>query len=171
MRYTPTIILALAAVLPITTPAQSAQEEPEYRMKAETPRTGTNIPHNLLSSRLPYNKTYDQLTNEDKHLLRSLYQHMGPDDEPPFPLRGYKTIYKALSDIQRKMLVQGELEIAVTVDAKGEGTSVKIYASPDPEMTRIVATLMMLEKYKPAVCSGKPCEQDFHFKVNFRVQY
>ncbi|KQV79767.1 hypothetical protein ASD15_17180 [Massilia sp. Root351] len=138
-------------------------------MKADAPRTGTNILHDLIVSPLPYNKTYAQLSPDDKRMLRGLYEHMGPDDEPPFPLRGYKTIFKALSEIQGKMLVVGELDIAVMVDANGEGSSVTIYKAPDPEIARVVATLMMLEKYKPALCSGKPCEQAFPLRAHFSV--
>jgi hypothetical protein len=173
MRFTPilTLALALAAFLPLSALAQPADQKPEYKLKSDTPHTGTHLRHNLAVSRLPYDKTYTQLSDEDKHMLRSLYENMGPDDEPPFPLRGYKAIFKALSVIQQKMLVSGKLDIAVIVDANGEGTSVKIYSSPDPEIARVVATLMMIEKYKPAMCSGQPCEQEFPLKVNFTLTH
>ena len=168
MRFAPLLHLA-AAVLPLSASAQPAEEGPVYKLKADSPRIGTNILHNLIVSRLPYDKTYAQLSADDKRMLRGLYEHMGPDDEPPFPLRGYKTIFKALSEIQGKMLVVGELDIAVMVDANGEGSSVTIYKAPDPEIARVVATLMMLEKYKPALCSGKPCEQAFPLRAHFSV--
>jgi len=171
MRVTPIFILALAAFLPTCASAQSADQEPEYKLKSDNPRTGTHLRHDVAISRLPYDKTYAQLSDEDKRMLRALYENMGPDDEPPFPVRGYKTIFKALSEIQSKMLVTGMLDIAVIVDANGEGSSVKIYSSPDPEMARVVATLMMIEKYKPALCSGQPCEQEFPLKVNFTLKY
>lgn len=169
MRFVPILNLALAAALPLSALAQPAQEKPLYKLKAEAPHTGTSILHDLAIANFPYDKPYAKLSADDRQMLRALYEHMGPDDEPPFPLRGYKTIFKALSEIQRNMLITGELDIAITVDANGDGTSVTIYKTPDADMARMVATLMMIEKYKPALCSGKPCAQAFPFRAHFTV--
>jgi hypothetical protein len=171
MRFVPTLIMALTAALPLSASAQSTEEKPVYKMKADEPHVGTHLKRDEAISRIPYDKTYAQLSDEDKRILRAVYEHMGPDDEPPFPIRGYKTIFKALSKIQDKLRVQGLLDIAVTVDAEGVGTSVTIYASPDPEMTRVVAALMMLEKYKPALCGGKPCVQEFPLRAKFTMSH
>jgi hypothetical protein len=170
MRLAPTLILALTAALPLSASAEWAEEKPVYRMKADEPHVGTYIKRDAAIFRIPYDKPYAELSDEDKRTLRAVYEHMGPDDEPPFPIRGYKTIFKALSEVQAKLLVKGMLDIAVTIDAEGNGTGVNIYASPDPEMTRVVATLMMLEKYKPALCGGKPCAQEFPLCVNFTLR-
>ncbi|CAN7217612.1 energy transducer TonB [Pseudoduganella sp. LjRoot289] len=171
MRYTPILILALAAAMSQSASAQAPDGKPVYRMKAEEAHVGTNIKRDAAVFRLPYDKPYAQLSAEDKAIVRGVYERMGPDDEPPFPLRGYKTIFKALSTVQGKLQAQGELDIAVIVDPQGNGTGVKVYKSPDPEMTKVVATLMMLEKYKPALCSGQPCEQEFPLRVSFTLEH
>lgn len=171
MRTIPALLAVLLAALPLYAPAQSTDDRPVYKLKSEDPRTGTSIRHDLAISGLPYNKTYAQLSEEDKLILRSVYENLDPDDEPPFPVRGYKTLFKAMNTVQRKLMERGDLVIVVRVDAEGNGTGVKVYKSPDPELTQVVATLMLLEKYKPALCHGKPCAMEFPLHVVFTVEH
>ncbi len=173
MQTNPVLMFVLAAALsmPIPASAQASDDRPVYKLKSEDPYTGTSIRHDLTVSTLPYNKTYAQLSEEDKLQLRSVYENMGPGDEPPFPLRGYKTLFKAMHTVQRKLMEKGDLVIVVNVDAEGNGTGVKVYKSPDPELTQVVSTLMILEKYKPALCKGQPCAMDFPLHLTFTVKY
>jgi hypothetical protein len=39
-----------------------------------------------------------------------------------------------------------------------------------PKMTKAMASVLMLEKYKPAVCGGSPCQMQFPFRMNFHVE-
>lgn len=165
MRITPAIILALGALLSL--PAQSETPTLPYRMKAAAPELGSNIKRDGITSRLPYDKTYAELSEKDKAVVRSVYPDMKADDEPPFPARGFKQIYKTIMEITDKRPVEGHLDIAILVDENGNGKSVKVYASPDAEVTKIVAMMMMQEKYKPALCNGQSCVQEFPFEMRF----
>ncbi|WP_157201476.1 energy transducer TonB [Massilia sp. Root418] len=170
MRICPVLILALASAVPLAAAAQTGEPAPRHTLKESEPPTGSSIKRNISSGRFPYDKAYADLSDADKALLRANYEDMGPDDEPPFPLRGYKAVFKALYEIQRKLAITGVIDIGIMVDAEGKGTSVKVYRSPDPELTRIVAALMIVEQYKPALCHGQPCTQEFPFKVRFERQ-
>ena len=167
MRVTSTLIAVLSAAFHLSAPAQPAAEQPQS--KADDQPVGSRIKHNEAISRIPYSKAYAQLSEKEKRELRDVYEHMGPGDEPPYPIDGYRYIFQAFAKAQNKLLVEGMLDIAVTVDAEGNGTGVTVYATPDPEMAKAVAMLMMLEKYKPALCGGKPCTQQFPLQVKFSV--
>lgn len=167
MRIHPALILASACTLPLHASAQASEAAPRYTLKESEPRTGSSIKRNFSSSSIPYNKAYADLSDAEKAMLRAHYENMAPDDEPPFPLRGYKTLFRALHAVQERLAVPGVIDLGVMVDEQGKGTSVKVYASPDPELTRMVASLLLAERYKPALCHGQPCSQEFPFKVNF----
>ena len=47
-------------------------------------------------------------------------------------------------------------------------TAVSVFESPDPEITRVAASVLMLSKFKPAVCAGRPCAMQFPLEVNLR---
>jgi hypothetical protein len=143
----------------------------EYRMKESDARTGTLLKRDAARVTLPPDKTYPELSEADKARLRSLYEQMGPEDEPPFPARGYGPLMRAMSTVQRKLHIEGMVDIGVIVGLDGRASQVKVYGSPDPQLTTVVANVLMLEKYKPALCRGTPCVQEFPFKANFTLTH
>lgn len=58
------------------------------------------------------------------------------------------------------------MTFAVDVDADGEATAVKVLLAADPQLTRTIASVLLLTKYKPAVCSGKPCAMAYPFRIS-----
>lgn len=73
-----------------------------------------------------------------------------------------------MSLVQRKHQVQGPLTMFVSIDSSGSATSVAVLRSPDPQATKDVAALLMLEEYTPGICKGVPCAMEFPFRVTFR---
>jgi hypothetical protein len=95
------------------------------------------------------------------------YESIAPGDEPPFPLDGLKpVVWKG----QAKLLGTGELFLIATVEANGVVAQVKAIGSPSPEMTKFASTVLLLTKFKPAVCAGRPCKMDFPLWYSFRVE-
>lgn len=164
---------ALAAVMAACCTAAAAQEDaPEavYRIKDET-HLGSNIPRTIVTSSIvPINLRYAQLSDQHKAALRSQYEAMAPDDEPPFPADGLKPLYDALWRVHHKLLVRGELSLIATVMPDGSVSQVQALRSPDPELTRGAAALLMATPFKPAVCHGQPCRMDFPLKMRFTVK-
>jgi len=37
-------------------------------------------------------------------------------------------------------------------------------------MTKFESSVLLLTKFKPAVCAGKPCKMQFPFRFKFRVE-
>ncbi len=142
----------------------------KYSMKEDDPALGTNIRRPIVTGGgLPFNKTYAELTPDEKQVLSLQYPALEEGDEPPFPLHGLKTVYRGLSALAGKLRAEGHLVLYVKVDAEGKAKSVSVVASPSTEMTDYAAALVMVEKYKTAVCGGKPCEMPFKFSLNMTL--
>lgn len=164
-------LVLLAAVVTPAAQADEALPPPQYSIRQSVPDTGTRIPRKLVQgSAIPLNRSYSQLTEEEQQLVKSQYEAMRPLDEPPFPQGGLRPIHEAIAEIQRRLLVQGKLSLLAEVDAQGVAVNVSVYESPDPELTRGAASVLMLTKFKPAVCRGEPCKMSFPLRVTFQVE-
>lgn len=161
------IIPAIGAVLALSTLLAQAQE---YSVKADDPQTGSNLRRSTARINFPPDKTYAELPEADKARLRAVYENMGPDDEPPYPARGYGKLMRSISSAQNSVQIEGMVEMGVIVGADGRADSVKVYQSPDPKTTQVIASVLMLEKYKPALCNAKPCTQEFPFAIRFSLE-
>jgi hypothetical protein len=137
-----------------------------YSTKETT--TGSFIPRLVTTGiSVPIDKSYAQLTVEEQRRVKSLYQSMGDGDVPPYPLHGQREIIEAAQKLQNSLRVTGVLALAVTINAKGEPINVEMLRSPDKKMTKVMAEVLMLQKYSPASCKGVPCQMQYPFRINF----
>src|SRR5262249_53934677 len=138
-------------------PPMSATARGPTRIYADsTAETGTILKQELKwTSRIPLDKTYEQLTPGQIKDLRALYSRLGPNDEPPFPLEGMTPIYNALKKGQHLVQARGELNMVVTVDSQGQAVKVEDMGGVHSlEITELAQQVLLLTKYKPAKCSG-----------------
>jgi len=167
------LTLSLLALLLLDGASQAVEpnaDAEKFSLKAEGP-TSSKIRWNAIQgSRLPFDKPYADLTEDQKRLVRSQYEPMLDGDEPPYPIRGLGPVYKAIGTAQQKLFAEGHIILVVDVDSLGNATSVTAYGDPDPRMTKFLTRLVLLEKYKPAICQGKPCSMQFPFDINFSVR-
>jgi hypothetical protein len=119
---------------------------------------------------VPLNRRYQELSAEEQALVKSQYEGMAADDEPPFPAYGLAPIYRAIADAQDRLLVRGPLTLFVNVDAEGVAQSVSVIASPDPQMSKAAAWALMRHRYKPARCEGRPCAMAYPFRMELDVK-
>jgi len=165
--------LAAAAIVSVPCSAARAADElppPIYAVKQDVPSTGTNIPRKVVtSSEIPINRRYGELTHAEQDIIKSRYEAMMPLDEPPYPADGLLPLFNAVRKVQDAVLAQGELSMFVEVDAQGQATSVSVMKSPDSKLTQAVASVLMLTKYKPALCRGQPCSMGYPFRMTFSV--
>jgi hypothetical protein len=153
--------------------AQAAGELPPpiFAIKQDVPSIGSNIPRKVAtSSDIPLNRRYGELMPAEQDLVKSRYEAMLPLDEPPYPIDGLLPLFNAIRKVQDAVLAQGELTMFVDVDAQGQATSVSVMKSPDPKLTQVVASVLMLTKYKPALCRGQPCSMGYPFRMTFSVE-
>lgn len=165
---------AAAVLLGILLHAHALAEEPraQHGIKEDEPRTGTLLRRDsVLPFSIPINRTYAQLSADDRAKLHDWWEGIREGDEPPFPEAGLKPILDAMRKAQARLLVNGELFLIAKVDAHGDVVSVDALGSPSAEMTQFAASVMFLTKFKPAVCSGRPCRMDFPLRYKFEVTH
>lgn len=62
----------------------------------------------------------------------------------------------------------GLLSLQVMVGSDGKATSVKVLATPAPDLGQAAVRIMMGETYTPGTCAGKPCAMMYPTKYHFR---
>jgi hypothetical protein len=163
------ILPALIAVFSGQALAQATP--PVFSIKESEPRLGSLIKRNSAwATTIPLNRRYGELTQEQKVAFHANYEQIADGDEPPFPVDGLRPIVDALTKAQGKLLVKGDLRLLVDVDANGDAVSVSAVGSPSPEMTKVAASVLLLTKYKPAVCAGQACKMQYPFSLSFRLE-
>ena len=167
-------LLAAFAFTAAAGSAGAADELPpaRYDLKQQAASTGTHLTRKVVSgSAIPINRRYADLMPDEQRLVKSHYEPMLPFDEPPFPANGLQPIFEAVRGIQHNLLASGELTMFVEIDANGDAVSVSVLKSPDPKLTQALAGVLMLTKYKPAICAGAPCKMGYPFRMKFTVEH
>ena len=146
------------------------QRAPTRTYSSSTQSTGTIIRKGIRwESRIPLNKTYAQLTPAQKEILHAQYENIAPGDEPPFPEKGIKPIFNAISNAQHILQARGELNMTVTVGPDGNAIQVEDFSNVhNAQMREALQNALMLTKYKPAVCNGAPCTMQFKFTQSLK---
>jgi hypothetical protein len=155
-------------------PAPMPGSGPVRLTNEATSTTGTIIKRDLeWSSKIPLNKTYDQFTDTEKAEFHALYESMPPGDEPPFPAEGMRPVFNSIRKGQQIVRARGKLNMVVNVDATGKAVDVLdlggVGGANALEMTRFAGSVLLMTKFKPAVCAGKPCKSQFPFILDLRM--
>jgi hypothetical protein len=116
---------------------------------------------------LPLGKTFAQLSEDERALLRDQYELLRDSDEPPFPAQGLDGIVGELAVVQARAGLKGEMYAVVAVDARGQAQSVS-YLRPLPaEVQDEVREILLRAPFKPARCGAKACKMEFPLRVDF----
>ena len=159
------------APIPETAPRSATALGSTRNITESSQDTGTIIKKDIRwDSKIPLDKTYGELTPEQKTELHAMYEKLAPGDEPPFPADGIKPIFSAIKKAQRILQARGELNMAVTVGPDGKATQVEDLGGVyNIQMTEIAQQALLLTKYKPAVCNGSPCTMKFKFTQKLKA--
>jgi hypothetical protein len=151
--------------------AQAPEPPKRNTMKESEPATGRALKQIIGGGgNIPFDKRYEELTAEQKAILRSEYEAMPETDEPPFPLGGLQDIYGKIFATYRRMQFppEGDLDMVVAISSAGQPVNVAIYkVVNDKTFVEYVAGVVMKAKYKPAVCGGTPCAMSFRVRMRF----
>lgn len=155
-------------------PAPMPSTGPVRLTNEATSTTGTIIRRDLeWSSTIPLDKTYDQFSPEEKAAFDALYQTMAPGDEPPFPATGLHHVFNNIRKGQQIVRARGKLNLVVSVDANGKATKVidlgGIGGANAMEMAHYASSILLMTKFKPAVCNGNPCPSEFPFLLDLKM--
>lgn len=152
-------------------PVPVAPSNERYVLKEEMPRTGTSLLRDIVVSPFPLDKRYADLTPAQQAAVRAPYKALAAGDEPPFPLNGSKQMLAAIGKALAHIGARGELILLVRVGADGVAQSVTAVGAPTPELVQFASSIVMLQKYKPAVCDGKPCEMIYPVALQFDMRH
>jgi Gram-negative bacterial TonB protein C-terminal len=165
----PLHLLIAIVLLGIASSAVHAQPQaaprPSYSLRVDQAVPGS-LDRTPVAPAAPYplNKRYEQFTEDEKKILRAYYVSMPDTDDPPFPARGMREIVQQVSTLVGEFDAKGYVTIHVTVNEKGEATSVSLLSYPNLEIAKAIAYVLVKTKYKPASCSGQPCTAEFPFR-------
>jgi len=155
-------LIVLSAALAAALPALAQQS---YSLKETI--VGTMLPQPILNSRVPFDRSWGQLTAEQRGLIAADYDSLPAGDEPPYPARGLAHFANYLARYADKREPVGLLVATVGVGPDGKPRDVTVYRTPDPGLVPLVVSMLSSEDYKPAVCHGSPCAMDYLLRVEF----
>lgn len=133
--------------------------------------SNSRIRQELAVSTAPMDASWANLSTEQKNFLKSAYLALEEGDEPPHPLNGSRELIAGVVKINQKLgAIEGTLRLHVLVGADGSAKLVKAIVSPHPEVTKYFSTLAGLQRYKPAICRGQPCEMIYPIQFKFKAE-
>jgi hypothetical protein len=140
----------------------------EFSLLSDNEPVGSHIRNKVVYGPLPLDQGFDELTPEQQRFVRSTYPALDAGDDPPYPLRGGKELYKLLVSMIRHIGVKDEILVYVAVGADGGVSSVTTISTLDAKLIDLIATAAGLLKYKPAHCGGRPCAGVVPFNLSMR---
>ena len=129
---------------------------------------GTKFKQVIATSPIPFDKKYDELTAEQKQIIRANYGGLKDSEKPPFPANGTKSIYKAIHQAHKDIARPGSLFLIAMVDETGKVENVSVYQSPHDSMTQFATNVLFNTPFEPATCAGTPCKMEFLFEQKLR---
>ena len=156
-------------------PAPMPNSGPVRLMNETSSTTGTIIRRDLAwSSKIPLDKTYEQFAPEEKAEFHALYVELAPGDEPPFPAAGMRPVFNSIKKGQQIVRARGQLNLVVTVGPDGKALEVAdlggVGGANASEMARFAGSVLLMTKFKPAVCGGNPCKSQFPFMLDLKMR-
>ncbi|MEN3275177.1 MAG: hypothetical protein V7631_967 [Massilia sp.] len=140
-----------------------------YVMK-EIPRVGSHLPEERAMSLFPPAAKWENLSELQKNTLRAMYPALERGDDPPYPLYNTGELYQAvLRQTELHDGVLGKAGVLVVIGADGKPKQAMVVSTTNPQLARVIATTMMVQKYKPASCQGKPCEMAYAVDLDYGI--
>ncbi|MCC2972815.1 MORN repeat-containing protein [Massilia sp. IC2-476] len=149
---------------------RSSGDAERFGLKEEHPRTGTNVLRDRASGFAPMDASWQELTPPQQSLVRNAYPALDDGDEPPYPLKGTRAFFDDVAKLYRRFHdYRGDALVYVTVGPDGKPTSASTFGVPHQEFARYLAMVTMIQRFKPALCAGTPCEMIYPMKFRFKV--
>ena len=142
-----------------------------FGLKFDRPEAGSRLRADRALGYAPLDAEWAQLTPEQQNQVRNNYPALDERDEPPYPLGGTRAFYKATADVYRKFTdYEGDTLVYVNVGADGVPKTASVIGAPHPDLGRYLSMVAMAQRFKPAVCAGKPCEMIYPAAFEFHAE-
>lgn len=158
-----------------TAPGQTAPEiapdDASYALNDSTPPTGSRLRRPQEKGQQCRNCIRQILCRDDAGAATPCRRGV-PDAAPgrraSLPGQGHRGHVGVIDKAQAVGSGYGLLSLQVMVGSDGKATSVKVLATPDPDLGQAAVRIMMGETYTPGTCAGKPCAMMYPTKYHFR---
>jgi len=154
--------LALASSLFIAATAATAAS---YEVRQSRPDAGSNLRRVIGATSFPLDRTYEDMSEQERSDYRSAFKLASTADEPPHPVTTLKPLADHLARLQAMLQLTGELLVTVHVGTDGSPKTVSVVKSPNPDFERLVVLTLMDARYSVPKCAGQACEMDLPFSV------
>lgn len=161
--------LAVAAVM-WAGGGHALAEEDAFRFRgADFMATGSHVARHLTwSSRLPFDKTFAELTAPQLAYVRDQYDGLAPDEEPPYPQEGMRATFRLVDKSVDQIIGhsdKGPLVAVAKVDDQGVVTTVSVFKTPGAAVTAAITYALLNTPFKPARRNGAPVAMDYVVRV------
>ena len=145
--------------------------QPTHSLRTDEAPTGSRIRSVATAgARYPLDKPYERFSPEERAALKSRWEHIAEDDEPPFPAGGMKSLVLEFRTAAAKRQAVGITTLVAHVSPEGKVTKVDVLASVDDQLTRFIGWHLGNTKFKPAICAGQPCSMQFPMSFKFSFE-
>ncbi len=166
MKKSNSLVLLVACVAGLTA-VNSMAAQKQYNLVGDAP-TGTLLKSTDLTSSIPLNKRYYQLSDSEKNQVRNRFSELSNNQTPPFPAQGMKAIYKPIIAEHKKVAKGGTLSLVATVNELGRVEALSIAQSPSKKMAEVSSAVLMSTQFDPGFCAGEPCKMEFPLEIKFQ---
>ena len=147
-----------------------AEDDAVFRFRgADYVATGSHVVRHLTwSSKLPFDKSYAELTASQQAYIRDQYTGLSPEEVPPFPVDGLRAIFRIVDKSADQLVGRpeiGPLVAVAKVDESGAALSVSVFKTPSAAATAAISYALMNTEFKPARRSGTPVAMDYLLSV------
>lgn len=131
---------------------------------------GSKIPETKLSSPVTMDKSYSELSDEERATVRRAYKGLAANDVPPYPVKGTRKILAPILKAFARINKEGKITAIAVVDKYGDAKKVSIYETVHPSISKVMAAALMDTKYTPGTCNGEPCTSEFLFTFSLKFR-
>ena len=130
-----------------------AGDDAAFRFRgADYTATGSHVERRLTwSARLPFDKTFAELTAAQQAYIRDQYDGLAPNEEPPYPGDGMAMIVRLVDKRASQIIGKGDKGPVVAVakvDDKGVVTAVSVFKTPGAPLTDALTYALMSTPFK-----------------------
>lgn len=154
------IIIGVLAFLVLSSTAHASKT---YRLMGN-PVLGSKMKPVEVVSPIPLNKPYSKMKQEHQAIFRANYSVLKDTEQPPFPKKGLRAIYKPMIKGRVNIEQGGTLFLVAMISENGKVETVTVYETPSEYITKLANTVLLDTEFEPALCSGEPCKMEFPFE-------
>jgi len=109
----------------------------------------------------PFNANWTGLSLEQKKAVKTQYESLPTNDEPPYPTGGLGELLESIRWQALRLGIEGNWLLEAMINSDGKVESVGAPKSTNQDFAKVAAGVIYHTAFKPAICSGIPCAMIF----------